>query len=93
MQMQIQTATVTNPSGLLGIGQNYYDIGPNSGTTNFGIPSADGRGTLQAGALESSNVDLAGEFTNLIITQRGLEANTKVIKSQSEVIQTIINII
>ena len=91
MQMQIQTATVTNPPGLLYDGRNNFSVGANSGTTAFGVPSIENRGVLQMGALESSNVDLAGEFSNMIVSQRGLEAASRVIRVQSEVMQTIIN--
>jgi flagellar hook protein FlgE len=91
MQMQIQMATVTNPPGLLYDGRNNFTVGANSGTTAFGVPSIESRGSLQMGALESSNVDLAGEFSNMIVSQRGLEAASRVIRTQSEVMQTIIN--
>lgn len=93
MQLQLQMATVTNPNGLLYEGNNNFVISANSGTTQFGTPGSENRGNLQAGALESSNVDLAGEFTSLIIGQRGLEAASRVIRSQSEAMQAIINII
>jgi flagellar hook protein FlgE len=91
-QLQIQTASVTNPAGLLYDGNNNFLIGANSGTTQFGVASSGSRGSVNAGALESSNVDLAGEFTNMIISQRGLEAASKVVRTQSEVMQTIIQI-
>jgi flagellar hook protein FlgE len=93
MQMQLQTATVTNPNGLLYDGGNNFLIGANSGLTNFGTPSSESRGGISAGSLESSNVDLAAEFTNLIVTQRGLEASSKMIRAQSEVLQAIINVV
>jgi flagellar hook protein FlgE len=93
MQLQLQTATVVNPNGLLADSDNNYTTGPNSGLSSFGIPGNQNRGTLQGGALESSNVDLAAEFTNLIVAQRGLEANSKIIRAQSDVLQSIINII
>lgn len=91
MQLQLQVATVTNPAGLLYDGNNNFLTAANSGETQFGIASTGSRGSLAAGALESSNVDLAAEFTNMIISQRGLEAASRVIRSQSEVMQTIIN--
>jgi flagellar hook protein FlgE len=93
MQLQLQTATVTNPAGLMYDSNNNFLPGPNSGTTNFGVPANENRGNLQTGSLESSNVDLAAEFTSLIVAQRGLEAGSKVIRAQSEVMQSIINII
>jgi flagellar hook protein FlgE len=93
MQMQIQTASVTNPAGMLYDGNNNFLLGANAGQAAFGVSGTGSRGSLNAGALESSNVDLAGEFTNMIISQRGLEASSKVIRSQSEVMQTIIQIV
>lgn len=93
MQLQLQSATVTNNAGLLYDGNNNFLISANSGQTNFGIAGAGSRGSITAGALESSNVDIAGEFTNMIISQRGLEASSRVIRTQSEVMQTIIQIV
>lgn len=90
MQMKIQMASVTNPEGLVYSGNNNYLAGANSGTTDFGSAAIGARGTIGAGSLESSNVDLAGEFTNMIIAQRGLEAASKAVKAQSEVLQTIL---
>lgn len=93
MQLKIQTATVTNPAGLLYDGNNNFLTAANSGQTSFGSAGSGSRGSINSGALESSNVDLAGEFTNMIISQRGLEAASKVVRTQSEVMQTIIQII
>ncbi|MEM0951565.1 MAG: flagellar hook-basal body complex protein [Cyanobacteria bacterium P01_H01_bin.74] len=93
MQLQLQTASVINPSGLLYDGSNNFLIGANSGTPDFGVASSGSRGGINAGALESSNVDLAGEFTNMIISQRGLEASSRVVRTQSEVLQTIIQLV
>ncbi|WP_373532905.1 flagellar hook-basal body complex protein [Vampirovibrio sp.] len=93
MQLRVQTASVTNPPGLLYDGNNNFIISANSGSTAFGSAGSGARGSINAGALESSNVDLAGEFTNMIISQRGLEAASKVVRTQSEVMQTIIQII
>jgi flagellar hook protein FlgE len=93
MQFQLQTASVTNPNGLLYAGDSNFLQGANSGETQFGIAGTGSRGSLTAGSLESSNVDLAGQFTDMIVAQRGLEAASKMVKAQSEVLQTIINIV
>jgi flagellar hook protein FlgE len=93
MQLQLQTASVINPAGLLYDGNNNFLQSANSGQTQFGVAGSGSRGNINAGALESSNVDLAGEFTNMIISQRGLEAASKVVRAQSEVMQTIIQIV
>lgn len=90
MQLKLQMASVTNPEGLVYSGNNNYLTGANSGATDFGSAGAGSRGTLSAGSLESSNVDLATEFTNMIIAQRGLEAASKAVRTQSEVLQTIL---
>ena len=90
MQLQMQSATVTNPAGLMYDGSNNFIIGANSGDTNFGVAGNGARGSILAGALESSNVDMSAEFTNMIVTQRGIEAASRVIRSQSEILQTII---
>lgn len=93
MQLQLQTATVSNAPGLLADTASTFLVGANSGDTFFGIPATDNRGALQAGALEASNVDMASEFSTMIITQRGLEANSKVIRTQDEVLQAVLNIV
>ena len=90
MQLQIQSASVTNPEGLQYDGNNNFLAAANSGTTDFGTANSGARGSINSGSLESSNVDIAGEFTNMIVTQRGLEAASKVVRTQSEVMQTII---
>ncbi len=91
MQLQIQMATVTNPAGLIYDGGNNFLISANSGSADFGVAGTGSKGSLLAGALESSNVDIAGEFTNMILTQRGIEAASRVIRAQSEILQNIIN--
>lgn len=92
-QLQMQLASVVNPAGLLYDGNNNFLQGANSGTIQFGAGGIGSRGSVNSGALESSNVDLSGEFTNMIITQRGLEAASKMVRAQSEVLQTIIQMV
>ena len=69
-----------------------FRVSQNSGPAEVGAPGSGGRGTLIAGALESSNVDLAREFTELITHQRGFEASARVIRAGDEVLQTVVNI-
>ena len=57
-----------------------------------GNPGAAGLGTVQAGFLEMSNVDLAAQFTNMIIAQRGFQANSRVITASDEILQDLVNI-
>lgn len=92
-QMQVRMATVTNPEGLLNDGNNNWNLGANAGTVQLGIGNIGSRGSIETGALESSNVDIGQEFTNMIVTQRGLEAASKVVSTQNEVLRTIINMV
>ena len=64
----------------------------NSGAAQIGVAGQGGRGTLSGGTLERSNVDLAAEFTNMIIAQRGFEANAKVITTSDELLQDLVNL-
>lgn len=89
---QIALATFSNPGGLLKEGGNLYQISNNSGLPNIGTANSGGRGSIAVGALEMSNVDLAQEFTNMIVTQRGFQANSRVITTSDEMLQDLINI-
>lgn len=89
---QIALASFVNPSGLLRHGQNMFKAGLNSGTPAVGIASTGGRGTLAAGYLEASNVDLAQEFTNMILAQRGFQASSRVITTSDEMLQELVNL-
>jgi flagellar hook protein FlgE len=88
---QLALATFTNPSGLTKAGNSSYRVGSNSGNPLVGTAGTGGRGTLTAGALEMSNVDLSEEFTGLIVAQRGFQANSKVITTSDEILQTLVN--
>jgi flagellar hook protein FlgE len=85
-------ATFANPGGLEKAGSSTYRPANNSGLALVGTPGTGGRGSLLAGALEMSNVDLAEEFTGLIIAQRGFQANSRVITSSDEVLQDLVNL-
>ena len=89
---QIAMASFINPEGLMKMGSNLYTVSSNSGEARIGLPGADGRGEIQSRALEMSNVDLANEFTELITTSRGFQANTRVISTSDEVLLELINI-
>lgn len=90
---QLAVATFTNPEGLNRVGQNYYDMTINSGIPLIAGGQAGGRGSIQAGALESSNVDVSLEFTQLITAQQGYEVNARSITVNNTVIQELANII
>jgi flagellar hook protein FlgE len=63
----------------------------NSGPPLIGTAGTGGRGTMSGGTVEMSNVDLAAEFTNLIVAQRGFDANSKIITASDEILQDLVN--
>ena len=89
---KLALATFANPGGLAKAGNSSFRVGDNSGQPAIGEPGGGGRGTLVAGALEMSNVDLAEEFTGLIVAQRGFQANSRVITSSDEMLQDLVNL-
>ena len=89
---QVGLATFPNPEGLQKVGHNDYIRSASSGAANIGTPETGGRGTLSSGYLEGSNVDLAKELTNLIVAERGFQANSKSITTSDEVLQTLVNL-
>jgi flagellar hook protein FlgE len=89
---RISLATFANPNGLEKQGGNLYGVSVNSGDPEIGVAADGGRGSLVGGALEMSNVDLSAEFTNLIIAQRGFQANSRVITTSDEVLQELVNL-
>lgn len=89
---QVALALFTNPGGLMKAGSNLYAESSNSGPAAVGAAGTGGRGSLTAGALEMSNVDLAQEFTNMITAQRGFQANARVITTSDELLQELISL-
>lgn len=90
----IALASFPNPGGLLKAGENLYTPSTNSGEfTNKGQkPGSLGVGMLNPGTLEMSNVDLSREFTDMIITQRGFQANSRIITTSDEMLQELVNL-
>ncbi|HEX3018387.1 MAG TPA: flagellar hook-basal body complex protein [Caproicibacter sp.] len=90
---KIGLASFTNASGLQQMGNGFYaaPASGNTGTTQYSVPSPTGAGKLITGALEASNVDLASEFSNMIMYERGYQANTKIISVSDEMYQTLVN--
>ncbi|MDN5277941.1 MAG: flagellar hook protein FlgE [Clostridiales bacterium] len=84
-------ATFNNPGGLNKVGNNLYQQSTNSGYPVYGRAGVGGRGTIIAGALEMSNVDLAKEFTDMIVAQRGFQANSRIITVADEMLQELVN--
>ena len=89
----VALATFTNMSGLKREGDNAFVETPSSGLAQIGYPSSGGRGSILGGALESSNVDLGTEFSNMIITQRAYQANARSITTADTMLQEVVNLI
>lgn len=89
---QLALATFANPAGLEKTGDTMYGVTANSGAAQIGASGTNGTGTVVSGALEMSNVDLSQEFTNLIIAQRGFQANSKVITTSDQLLQTLMDL-
>ena len=89
---QMALASFANPGGLTKAGGNLFSSSANSGTPNVGVPNTAGRGTIATGFLEGSNVDLAQQFTNMIMAERGFQANSRVITTSDEILQDLVNI-
>ncbi|MFQ1000310.1 flagellar hook protein FlgE [Modestobacter sp. SSW1-42] len=89
---QLALATFTNPGGLEKAGNSSFRAAGNAGNPLIGAAGTGGRGSLTAGALEMSNVDLAEEFTGLIVAQRGFQANSRVITTSDEILQDLVQL-
>jgi flagellar hook protein FlgE len=89
---QLELATFRNPQGLTTLGGNLWARSSTSGDPTVGAPGSGNIGKLQAGALEESNTDLTGELVNMITAQRVYQANAQTIKTQDQVLQTLVNL-
>ena len=89
---QIAIAEFNNPAGLTKTGNNMWSVSPNSGAPRIGVPGTSSRGLISAGFLEASNVDLAKEFANMIVAQRGFQANSRIITVSDEVLQELVSL-
>ncbi len=90
--VQIAIADFNNPQGLEKIGETSFRASANSGVPQVGVAAEGNRGVITAGAVEMSNVDLAAEFTNLILAQRGFQASSRVITTSDQVLEDLVNI-
>ncbi len=88
---QLALCTVENPNGLEKASGYYYTIGANAGETEAIKPNGGPAGKIKSGWLEMANVDLANEFSNMITTQRGFQANSKIITVTDEMLQELVN--
>ncbi len=90
---QIAVAKFTNPAGLEAIGNSLYQTTQNSGDFDgIGQEVTDGGGTMSQGVLEMSDVDLSTEFTDMIVTQRGFQANSRIITTSDTMLEELINL-
>ncbi len=89
---QVALARFANPAGLQRAGSTMFVDTPNSGTAQIGAGGQPGYGTIAPSSLEMSNVDLSEEFTDMIVTQRGFQANSRIITSSDEMLQELVNL-
>jgi flagellar hook protein FlgE len=89
---RIALAVFKNPAGLDKTSENMYKVTPNSGAAIVGLPGQGSMGALNPGTLEMSNVDISREFTEMISTQRGFQANSRIITTSDEMLQELVNL-
>ncbi len=89
---QVALARFANPAGLERTGSTMFGETPNSGDAQIGAAGIPGFGSIAPSSLEMSNVDLSEEFTEMIITQRGFQANSRIITSSDEMLQELVNL-
>jgi flagellar hook protein FlgE len=89
---QIALANFANPEGLKSEGNNVWSATNSSGQALVGLAGTGNLGTLTAGALESSNVDLSKELVNMIVAQRNYQSNAQTIKTQDQILNTLVNL-
>lgn len=89
---QITMAKFANPGGLEKAGGNYFRESPNSGNPVYNAANSGGNGSVQSGFLEMSNVDLSEEFTDMIVAQRGFQANTRIITTSDQILEELVNL-
>lgn len=89
---QVALARFTNPAGLMQSEGTTFMAGLNSGDAQIGAANSGGRGAIASGHLEASNVDMAQEFTNMILAQRGFQASSRVITTSDEILQELVNL-
>ncbi|CCJ32604.1 MULTISPECIES: flagellar hook-basal body complex protein [Caloramator] len=89
---KVALASFQNPAGLEKLGGNTYRNTANSGAPSIGLPASSGFGTVRQGLLEMSNVDLAEQFTEMIVTSRAFQANSRTITTSDEMLQELLNL-
>lgn len=89
---QLAMASIRNPESMIAVGDNNFQLSARSALPAVGLPNSGGRGQIMGGAVEFSTVDIAREFTNLIVLQRGYQANSRVVTAVDELSQETINL-
>lgn len=89
---QLAMASVRNPESMIAVGDNNFQLSARSALPAVGLPNTGGRGQIMGGSVEYSTVDIAREFTNLIVLQRGYQANSRVVTAVDELSQETINL-
>jgi flagellar hook protein FlgE len=90
---QVALAGISNPDTLVSVGNNNFQVGAGTATPVVGTAATGSRGSIEGGALEASTVDIAKEFTNLIVYQRAYQANSRVISTTDQIVQDLISLI
>lgn len=89
---KIALANFVNPGGLVKLGENNYGVSANSGQANISGANSGGSGSIQQSSLEMSNVDLASQFTDMIIASRAFQANSRTITTSDDMLQELLNL-
>jgi flagellar hook protein FlgE len=89
---QLAMASIRNPESMIAVGNNNYQLSARSALPAIGVAGTGGRGEILGGSVEFSTVDIAKEFTNLIVLQRGYQANARVVTAVDEISQETINL-
>ncbi len=93
VEAQLALASIQNPDSLANVGNNNYSATGQTATPALGLPQTGGRGQIEGGALEGSNVDMATQFTNLIVYQSAYQAASRVITTANQMTQDLLNVI
>lgn len=89
---QLAMSAIRNPESMIAVGNNNFQVSARTALPAVGVPGTGGRGEIMGGAVEFSTVDIAREFTNLIVLQRGYQANARVVTAVDEISQETINL-
>jgi flagellar hook protein FlgE len=93
VEAQLAMAQIQNPTSLANVGNNNLAAGASTSTPAIGVPQSGGRGQILGGAVESSNVDMATQFTNLIVYQSAYQASSRVISTEQTIDQDLMQLI